>query len=66
MVENVDVASGAWSLVTAVKNINMEIHDGDPKWSMIPDDELLAANLMLLFSSKNEPSEFAKVYRPTI
>ncbi len=64
MVENIDAASGAWSLVTALKNINMEIHDGDPKWSMIPDDELLAANLMLLFSSKNEPSEFARYTDP--
>ncbi len=64
MVENIDVASGAWSLVTALKNINMEIHDGDPKWSFIPDDELLAANLMLLFSSKNEPSEFARYTDP--
>ncbi|MFZ2198486.1 MAG: MMPL family transporter, partial [Thermodesulfovibrionales bacterium] len=35
MVENVDAANGAWSLVTALKNINMEIHDGDPKWSLI-------------------------------
>jgi len=58
------VSRGAWSLVTVLKDINMQLHDGDPKWNLIPDDKLLSANLMLLFSSKNEPSEFARYTDP--
>ena len=58
------VSRGAWSLVTVLKDINTELHDGDPKWNLIPNDDLLNANLILLFSSKNEPSEFARYTDP--
>lgn len=65
MMENMEGTSrGAWSLVTILKNINTELHDGDPKWSLIPNDQYLNANLMLLFASKNEPSEFARYTDP--
>lgn len=64
MVNNIDVASGAWSLGTVLKNINVGLHDGDPKWNFIPDDELLSANLVQVFAMKNDPSEFARYTDP--
>lgn len=64
MVNHIDVASGAWSLGTVLKNINAGLHDGDPKWDFIPDDQLLSANLVQVFGMKNDPSEFARYTDP--
>lgn len=64
ILETTDVAGGAWSLVTVLKTINIGLHDADPKWGFIPNDELLAANLVQMFSMKNDPSEFARYTDP--
>ena len=64
MVDEIDVASGAWSLVTVLKNINVGLHDGDPKWNFLPDDLIQSANLVQMFSMKNDPSEFGRYTDP--
>lgn len=60
-----DVAEGAWSLVTILKKINMELHGGDPKWALIPDTKAMCANLIFMFSMKNDPTEFSRYTDPT-
>jgi len=60
-----EVARGAWSLVTVLKKINMELHGGDPKWSLIPDTKAMCANLIFMFSMKNDATEFSRYTDPT-
>lgn len=60
-----DEAKGAWSLVTILKKINMELHGGDPKWGLVPDTKAMCANLIFMFSMKNDSTEFSRYTDPT-
>ncbi len=65
MTQMPEVAEGAWSLVTILKKINTELHGGDPKWGLIPDTKAMCANLIFMFSMKNDSTEFSRYTDPT-
>ena len=59
-----DIYGGAASLAPFVKKLNKEMHDGNPIWEFIPDDEDLTASMIFLFQSKGNPGDLDRYADP--
>jgi uncharacterized protein len=59
-----DIYGGAASLAPFVKKLNKEMHDGNPLWEFIPDDEALTSSMIFLFQSKSNPGDLDRYADP--
>ena len=56
--------AGSWSIASFVTQLNMEFHDGDPRWSLIPTDRPLLGTLVQLAAMKMESKDFERFTDP--
>ena len=49
---------GTETLVSIVKKLNREFHEGDPKWSMLPPTQGKIAFYLWMYLSKGDPGDF--------
>jgi len=49
---------GTSSLVTVVKKLQLELHEGDPKWDCIPSSYREAGTIIKLYRSAGDPGDF--------
>lgn len=59
-----DIYGGAASLAPFVKKLNKEMHDGNPVWEFVPDDENLTSSMIFLFQSKSNPGDLDRYADP--
>jgi len=52
------VVGGTQSLVPICEKLNMELHEGDPKWALIPDTEEGIGQLFYMYRSSGDPFDF--------
>jgi hypothetical protein len=52
------VAGGSQSLVSIVKKLNEQVHEGDPKWGIIPKTKREIGFLFFFYQSKGDPGDF--------
>ncbi|MGH7896853.1 MAG: efflux RND transporter permease subunit, partial [Candidatus Binatia bacterium] len=57
--------AGSWSLVPFVTQLNLEFHDGDPRWGFVPRDRALLGLLIQMAAMKMESQDFARFADPT-
>ena len=49
------------SISTMIRKMNQVMHDGDPKFDVIPDTRDLVAQYFLLYSMNADPDDFSKI-----
>ena len=49
---------GSASFIPIIKKLNMEFHEGDPKYYRIPDNKATIGSLLWLYEGKLKPGEF--------
>jgi predicted RND superfamily exporter protein len=49
---------GTQCLVNIVKKLNMEFHEGDPKWYVIPESILASGSYILMYRSMGDSGDF--------
>lgn len=58
MKQKVPAVGGTQCLVNILKKLNMEFHEGDPKYYVIPDSMLANGTYVLMYRSTGEPGDF--------
>ncbi len=56
--------AGSWSLAPFVTQLNLEFHDGDPRWGFVPRDRGLLGLLIQMAGMKMESQDFARFADP--
>jgi len=56
--ETIPEVGGTQCLVNIVKKLNMEFHEGDPKWYTIPESILAVGSYILMYRSMGDPGDF--------
>jgi hypothetical protein len=51
---------GTSSLVSVVKKLQLELHEGDPKWDCIPSSYREAGTIIKLYRSAGDPGDFER------
>ncbi|MBW1912631.1 MAG: MMPL family transporter [Deltaproteobacteria bacterium] len=51
---------GVQSVVSILKKLNMELHEGDPRWHILPDTMEMAGSLFDMYRSGGDPQDFDK------
>jgi uncharacterized protein len=59
-----DVFAGSWSIAPFVTRLNVEFHDGDPRWTFVPRDRQLLGLLIQMAAMKMESQDFARFADP--
>jgi len=59
-----DVYGGSSSLAPIVRKLNKEMHDSNPLWEFIPNEEDLCSSMLFLFQSKSEPGDLDRYADP--
>ena len=59
-----DVYGGSSSMDTIVRKLNKEMHDGNPQWEFIPNEEGLCSSMIFLFQSKSVPGDIDRYADP--
>lgn len=59
-----DIYGGAASLAPVVAKLNKEMHDSNPLWEFVPDEEELANSMIFLFQSKSNPGDLDRYTDP--
>jgi predicted RND superfamily exporter protein len=59
-----DIYGGAASMAPIVAKLNKEMHDGNPLWEFVPDDEALASSMIFFFQSKSNPGDLDRYADP--
>ncbi|MGH7804680.1 MAG: MMPL family transporter, partial [Candidatus Binatia bacterium] len=56
--------AGSWSLAPFVTQLNLEFHDGDPRWGFVPRDRGMLGLLIQMAGMKMESQDFARFADP--
>lgn len=56
--------AGSWSIAPFVTQLNVEFHDGDPRWAFVPPERSLLGLLIQMAAMKMEPQDFARFADP--
>ena len=59
-----DVYGGSASLAAVVRKLNKEMHDSNPIWEFVPDQEDLCSSMLFLFQSKSVPGDLDRYADP--
>ncbi|MBN2468007.1 MAG: MMPL family transporter [Deltaproteobacteria bacterium] len=59
-----DVYGGDSCLYNVVRKLNKEMHDGNPIWEFVPDEEALCTSMLFLFQSKSVPGDLDRYADP--
>jgi len=59
-----DAFAGSWSIAPFVTQLNLEFHDGDPRWAFVPTQRPLLGTLIQLAAMKMESQDFARFADP--
>lgn len=60
LIERDPNVGGSISFVDVIKKVNMNFHEGDPKWEILPKDLHSIGTLMYMFLGTGGPDDFAK------
>jgi predicted RND superfamily exporter protein len=56
--------AGSWSIAPFATQLNVEFHDGDPRWAFLPPERSLLGLLIQMAAMKMESQDFARFADP--